>query len=278
MLDALALAEAGPRASHGGDLALIAASPTDAAHRAMCSVVERMSAIDTILHVNAEMVNAALGAAAATRRDDDARVAEWMCKLQADRRPLVYECDARDEGWAARCIRGSDRLVVFLPGYAGPDDVPAVVASASRGGVKRQLDVVLVHPESTELPSGTRDWSAIAGAGQIHHVRQGLRVSGGGARGFSHLGVLAAIREAGQGGPASPPLFDILVRSSLVGSKLRQTASPTDLTHVLHIEPPVEQFGILSWRAHEALFDAGYRHAKERIVSMRSSAAHGAWP
>ncbi len=68
-----------------------------------------------------------------------------------------------------------------------------------------------------------------------------------------------------KGEAASPPLFDILTRSTLVGSKFRQQG--VDLERVVLLEPPVDAFGILQWRAHRALFEAGHRYAREYLAT-----------
>jgi hypothetical protein len=68
-----------------------------------------------------------------------------------------------------------------------------------------------------------------------------------------------------KGEPASPPLFDILVRSTLVGSKFRQEIAASRLDQVVYLSPPVAPFGILQWRAHDALFETGYRYARDEL-------------
>jgi predicted acylesterase/phospholipase RssA len=78
---------------------------------------------------------------------------------------------------------------------------------------------------------------------------------------------LREVRSRLKGEAASPPLFDILIRSTLVGSKFRQAAAAAQFKNVLYLEPPVGSFGILRWRAHEALFDAGYRYAREQLAT-----------
>jgi predicted acylesterase/phospholipase RssA len=77
---------------------------------------------------------------------------------------------------------------------------------------------------------------------------------------------LRALRSRFRGEPASPPLFDILLRATLAGSKFRQTTAAAHLHNVVYLEPPVEEFNILSWRSHAALFDAGYRYTREQLT------------
>jgi NTE family protein/lysophospholipid hydrolase len=360
----------------------------------------------------------------------------------------------------ARCVRQSDRLVIVAhPGDKQRiDEIIMRIKQAHRGGVVRQIDLVVVHPPTTPLPSGTEQWARLPDVHRIHHVRQdergdyarvarhvlgrpiGIALSGGGARGVAHLGVLAAVIEARipidcicgtsmgaifaaglaqgwniermreavdemltprlalydptipissllggrkldrvmrelygnariedlwvpffcvstdltraepvvhdrgvlwqsvrascsipgmfpptlvdgrvlvdgglmdnlpidlfsnrHGGsiiavdvfpygeptlmhPAgaiwsrvhklrdrlhrprmTPPLFDILMRSTLVGSKFRQEAVMATMKNLVYLKPPVASFGMLHWRAHKALYAAGYTYAKEAL-------------
>jgi NTE family protein len=62
-----------------------------------------------------------------------------------------------------------------------------------------------------------------------------------------------------------PPLFDILTRSTFVGS---QRATERSLTHhppALYLVPDLGRFGILEWGAYEALFQAGYECARRSL-------------
>jgi hypothetical protein len=68
-----------------------------------------------------------------------------------------------------------------------------------------------------------------------------------------------------RGEPVSPPLFDILTRATFVGSRFRQETAAARLKDVHYLEPPVASFGLLRWRSHRALFDAGYAYARERL-------------
>jgi hypothetical protein len=76
---------------------------------------------------------------------------------------------------------------------------------------------------------------------------------------------LRRLRTRVKGEQLSPPLFDILVRSTLVGSKFRQETTASRLEQVIYLSPPVAPFGILQWRAHDALFETGYRYACEEL-------------
>src|SRR5207249_3601922 len=113
----------------------------------------------------------------------------------------------------------ADRVLIVA--RAGDDPVPGATERALLGGggdgdaAGVATSLVLIHPPGTPLPSGTKRWLAPRRLVRHHHVRDevetdidrvaryvagcayGVALSGGGARGFAHIGVLQAIEEAG---------------------------------------------------------------------------------
>ncbi len=164
--------------------------------------------------VTAEIVDRALGAGSADMVDC-ARVTAWLDNLENESRSILYVADPGRPQWTARCARQSDRLVIV-----GPSNDPNVMAAtlaiglAKSKGLERRVELICVHGAGAELPSNTRRWPRSGDGTRLYHVRQGLRgdiqrvarhlldrpvsvvLSGGGARGLSHLGVLAALVEA----------------------------------------------------------------------------------
>lgn len=132
-------------------------------------------------------------------------------------RYAVYECDPGDTAWTRRCIERADRIL--LVGDAGADPgvsrVEHQLLAAQTDLTAARRTLVLLHPQETEMPAGTRYWLAPRTLDGHHHVRWdrdadfarlarfltgnaiGTVLGGGGARGFAHLGVIRALREAG---------------------------------------------------------------------------------
>lgn len=129
---------------------------------------------------------------------------------------MIYETSAATPGWVARAISRAD-TVIFL-GLAtrspAPTAIEALVAreEGDHGAAPHLL--VLLH-DADARPSGTAAWLAGRRLERHHHVRLsqaddlarvarflagravGLVLGAGGARGFAHIGVLRALREAG---------------------------------------------------------------------------------
>src|SRR5262249_54052589 len=97
---------------------------------------------------------------------------------------------------------------------AGDDPTPGPL-ERDLAGAGTATSLVLLHPAGTRLPSGTKRWLAPRRLQRHHHLRAddadgvariarfaagaavGVALSGGGARGFAHIGVLQALDEAG---------------------------------------------------------------------------------
>lgn len=63
------------------------------------------------------------------------------------------------------------------------------------------------------------------------------------------------------------PLFDILMRSTFVASQRATETSLRSHPPALCLSPQLTKFGLLQWRACDALFDAGYACARRELES-----------
>jgi NTE family protein/lysophospholipid hydrolase len=203
-LEALVTAPRQSPSARGGNLGLLPLSLDGAVLEITNLLVDAARKERPVTHVTADLVDRALGPGAAA-----GHVSAWLSQLERSDNLVLYQCDLRRPEWTARCRRQSDRLVVVAKG-----DQPRLDLFV-RDGLARPIDLVLVHPRTTQLPSGTSAWSGLPDLRSIHHVRSGDRrdiarvarrlvgrptglvLSGGGARGIAHVGVLAAIVEAG---------------------------------------------------------------------------------
>ena len=66
---------------------------------------------------------------------------------------------------------------------------------------------------------------------------------------------------------AGPRLFDILTHATFAGSEFRTERSLSRHPPALHLVPSLTRFGILDWGEYEALYRAGYDHAKQELES-----------
>jgi len=146
---------------------------------------------------------------------DDAkgRTSAWFSALEARSRFVLYLGDGDDRQWRSLCVRQSD-CMLLVANAADPASVwPEKSSIDAEQALHRPRHLVLLHRGGTIVPGAARRWlDAVPGVAH-HHVRGesdiervarlltgrsiGLVLSGGGARGFAHIGVVRALREAG---------------------------------------------------------------------------------
>ncbi len=149
----------------------------------------------------------------------------WLLAQEHWHDALVYVADD-DIAWARRCLHQADDVLFVDFVEEDPDvDLGPVEAAVRTELVEATREdprhnhrrLVLVHPAGTTTPSRTREWlHRRPWLRMHHHVRAdnasdmdrvarfaigravGLVLSGGGARGFAHVGVVEAFQAAGQ--------------------------------------------------------------------------------
>jgi len=136
---------------------------------------------------------------------------QWFHAIERDNEFVVYVCDPTPSKWSKLCLRQADAVLLVARAGATPADWFAMNGNAG-GTVLQRTEIVLLHDQS--ITRGvTSAWLAFRPGVPHHHVRSpadiarvarlltgkglGIVLSGGGARGFAHIGVLRAIREAG---------------------------------------------------------------------------------
>jgi len=134
---------------------------------------------------------------------------QWFHERESQNDFVVYAADAGDTPWTRLCLRQAD--VVLL---VARTDVESEGWTRSQwlDGSMRRAELLLLHEKAFVNGAATR-WHAVLPGMPHHHMRKpadydrlvrlltgravGLVLSGGGARGFAHLGVVRALREHG---------------------------------------------------------------------------------
>lgn len=144
-------------------------------------------------------------------------LSRWLDEVESQTDFLLLVADAEATSWTERCLSHADEILLLANAHASPRLAPVEAsllsekASVSRAG--RRL--VLVHEREALSPHKTHEWLGARDLIGHVHIRRGigsdterlarivsgtavgLVLSGGGARGFAHLGVYRALREAG---------------------------------------------------------------------------------
>nr|MBI3613835.1 cyclic nucleotide-binding domain-containing protein [Nitrospirota bacterium] len=145
------------------------------------------------------------------------RIVDWLNDQETQYRYLLLECDSTPSPWTKRCLRQADLiLLVHAAGaYSSPGVIEMLMRSGEAGGGGARKELVLLYPDDAKAPEGTSQWLKACQVSAHHHVRAerqadyerlariltgnsvSLVLSGGGARGFAHIGVIRAIKDCG---------------------------------------------------------------------------------
>jgi len=181
------------------------------------AVARLASAIGTDLCLDSASVDRELGEGMAQLAEHDPRSApllSWLNQLESRQSIIIYQADAEATEWTERCLRQADHVVLVADASEDPSPAPVErLLAFDTIGPRRSL--VLLHPNGSVLPTGTKRWLDQRRVDGHYHVRLdqpgdfarvgrfltgravGLVLGGGGARGFAHIGILRALQEAG---------------------------------------------------------------------------------
>ena len=213
----------GPRRERSAEvsIALVAAHPTIDLAALASRLSSELGRLGRVARLSSDSVDRELGrvGVSQSRRGEpgEIRLAQWLHAVEADHDLLLYVADSDWTSWTRRCARQADHVVVV--GDATADPRRTIVEDRLQellGGRREPREsLLLVHPPGTAHPSGTPRWLEVRSVDDVYHMRWdrdsdiarlgrllagqavGLVLSGGGARGFAHIGVVRALHEAG---------------------------------------------------------------------------------
>lgn len=146
-------------------------------------------------------------------------ISAWMDDKENHYSHVLYIASPHWDAWTQRCINRADRILLVVSARQNnTDELRAIETKIyelyREARFKPRIELVLAHPPSTTHPSNTERWLKKRKIDAFHHVRisdrqhiqrlyrritgkaRGLVFSGGGARGYAHLGVQRAIEES----------------------------------------------------------------------------------
>lgn len=145
-------------------------------------------------------------------------IAEWLDDKENSYQEILYLADPVMSSWTKRCINRADRIILLADADKENtsklrDIEHELRAMLSNARYHRKVDLVLLHAKDTMQPSHTARWLRKRELNAYHHIRiddvdhmarlarricgcaRGIVFSGGGARGYAHLGVQKLIEE-----------------------------------------------------------------------------------
>jgi predicted acylesterase/phospholipase RssA/CRP-like cAMP-binding protein len=141
------------------------------------------------------------------------RLLEWLMDLEDRFEMVVYLSDDDDSSWTRTAVRQADVVLVVADVTRGPQ-LRTLEADVLVDHPHARVELVLVRP-ADQPPRGTADWLDSRHVSAHHHLRAGVAgdldrlartlvgtdfgvaLSGGGARGFAHIGAFKALAAHG---------------------------------------------------------------------------------
>ena len=133
----------------------------------------------------------------------------WFSRIEELNDYVLYVADPTESGWTRQCCRQADVVLCLAQARGRVRAWPGSIGAALARGAR--IELALLH-EGAFAAGAATEWLRHLPAAQHHHIVDsgdvgrvvrlltgrgvGLVLSGGGARGFAHLGVIRALREA----------------------------------------------------------------------------------
>jgi NTE family protein len=134
----------------------------------------------------------------------------WFHRIEESNDFVVYVAGPEESGWTRQCCRQADVILLAARAQAACSPWPKCISDTARKRSAR-IELALVHDGIFAAGAAAR-WLASSPVASHHHIIDssdlgriarlltrrgvGLVLSGGGARGFAHLGIIRALREA----------------------------------------------------------------------------------
>ena len=141
-----------------------------------------------------------------------AHTSHWFHRLEAANDYVVYVADSQPSAWSNLCVRQADALLLLARAEGAAGSWAALDSQRGTSLAPQRAELILLHDGEFARGAAAR-WIAqhpdishhhVTGAPDIQRIARvltgrgiGLVLSGGGARGFAHIGIVKALREAG---------------------------------------------------------------------------------
>jgi NTE family protein len=179
---------------------------------------QALARLGPTLRVDQETINRVGGVNLANSTEANAHeLTARLDALEIDQRAVVYQAAAEITPWTKRCVRQADLILAVgraeaIPPNAALEQLQNYFASCA---ITARIELVLLHPREFDAGLPMAPWLAPLRAAAHHHLVPfiaedvarlarlitgnaiGLVLSGGGARGFAHIGVIRALHERG---------------------------------------------------------------------------------
>jgi predicted acylesterase/phospholipase RssA/CRP-like cAMP-binding protein len=181
------------------------------------ALAEAMKLGGSTLHLAKDNLesNGGLDAQYGSLAEDDGAVGARLDALETSHRFVLYEAELENSPWKRLCIRQADLILVVASANSDPSlsRLDTLQGYFDQSRIATRIELVLLHEHNFHPEAATSKWLASLRVAAYHHIVStepgdmtrlarlltgtaiGLVLSGGGARGFAHIGVIRALSE-----------------------------------------------------------------------------------
>ncbi len=180
------------------------------------------------------------------------RLMNWLDEHERSDTSLLYCAGTENNAWAECCMRQCDRVLVVADAARAPADA-AMLDTLRRLELRVPVNLLLLRPDNASAgdvagwrkqvgatthhflrPDSARDYASLAR--QLTGRGLGLVLSGGGSRGFAHIGLVRALEELGipldlTGGTSMGAFFSALLACGYNSREMTEIARETFVSH-----------------------------------------------
>jgi len=202
-------------------VAIVPAGPDVPLDDVCTRLVSALSRYDSVLHLTADKLDGLVGRPGLAETPEaiaaGAELTNWLDDQETRHRFVVYESDGGVSAWTRRCIHQADQILIVGQAFAeaAPGEIEGKLLETEARITDPRQTLVLLHPDGSRLPRGTRNWLDARQVDDHYHVRLdrdadferlarvlsgrtiGLALGGGGALCLAEFGVIRALEEAG---------------------------------------------------------------------------------
>ncbi|MES0491556.1 MAG: cyclic nucleotide-binding and patatin-like phospholipase domain-containing protein [Leptospirales bacterium] len=144
------------------------------------------------------------------------RLQEWISIQESKYEFIILETDTTPTNWTTWCLGHADQVLLVADQDEDSQlgEIENFLEDNSNKIVVEKRSIAILHPNGEKLPTNTKRWQTERNLEFCYHIRNdsekdieriariisgtavGLALSGGGARGFAHIGVIKALEES----------------------------------------------------------------------------------
>ncbi len=198
---------------------IVVAPAGDSDHRLFIKyLVEEYNKIKPTLLINKEFCNEHFKkniAQTMSNDPDNQEINHWLTGLEQSYSYIIYETDRQMTPWTQRCLRQADKILLVADDTTYPtfNSIEINLFATPHQTPLPCIELIIIHPDDSTSITGSGKWLKTRTVHGFHHLKLGsqkdfaklmrffngkalgLVLNGGGARAFSHAGVIKALGE-----------------------------------------------------------------------------------